>query len=46
MRAIHFLAFIYFVISLSGHIYLSFIPVNWDVLRSMITGKEKAEIHR
>lgn len=45
MRAIHFLVFIYFVVSLSGHIYLSIIPVNWEVLKSMVTGKEEVEPH-
>lgn len=45
-RAIHFLVFIYFLFSLSGHIYLSLIPVNWELLKSMVTGKEQVEIHR
>jgi thiosulfate reductase cytochrome b subunit len=44
-RAIHFIVFIYFLVSLSGHIYLSLIPVNWEVLKSMITGKENVEVH-
>lgn len=46
MRVIHFLVFIYFIVSLGGHIYLSLIPVNWDVLKSMVTGKENVEIHQ
>lgn len=45
-RAIHFIVFIYFLVSLSGHIYLSLIPVNWEVLKSMITGKENVEVHQ
>ncbi len=45
IRAIHFLVFIYFLVSLSGHIYLSLIPVNWELLKSMITGKENVEVH-
>ncbi len=44
-RAIHFIVFIYFLVSLSGHIYLSLIPVNWEVFKSMITGKENVEVH-
>jgi thiosulfate reductase cytochrome b subunit len=46
IRAIHFIVFIYFLVSLSGHIYLSLIPVNWEVLKSMITGKENVEVHQ
>lgn len=45
-KALHFLIFIYFLISLTGHIYLSLIPVNWELLKSMITGKEHAEVHK
>lgn len=45
-RAIHFAVFVYFLISLTGHIYLSLIPVNWELLKSMITGKENAEVHK
>ncbi len=45
-KAIHFAVFIYFLISLTGHIYLSLIPVNWELLKSMITGKENVEVHK
>ncbi len=46
IRAIHFIVFIYFLVSLSGHIYLSVLPVNWEVLKSMITGKENVEVRK
>ncbi len=45
-RAIHFIIFIYFLISLTGHIYLSLLPVNWELIKSMITGKENVEVHK
>ncbi|MBU4373753.1 MAG: hypothetical protein KJ714_04790, partial [Euryarchaeota archaeon] len=46
IRAIHFIVFLYFLIALIGHIYLSFLPVNWEVLKSMITGKENVEVRK
>lgn len=44
-RAIHFLIFIYFLCVLMFHAYLSLIPVNGELLKAMIYGKEDTEVH-
>lgn len=44
-RAIHIIVFLYFFCVLMFHVYLSLIPVNRELLNSMITGKENAEVH-
>ena len=45
LRAIHFLVFIYFLCVLMFHAYLSLIPINWELLKAMIYGKEDVEVH-
>ena len=46
LRAIHFIVFLYFFCILMFHVYLALIPVNREVLKSMISGKENVEVHR
>jgi len=43
---VHFVVFLYFFCVLLFHIYLALIPVNRELLKSMIYGKEKAEVHK
>ncbi len=45
LLALHLLIFYYFIATLVGHIYLSFIPANWGRLRAMILGKGSLEVH-
>jgi cytochrome b subunit of formate dehydrogenase len=45
-RVIHFVTFLYFLCVLIFHVYLALIPVNRELLKSMITGKENVEVHR
>jgi len=45
-RWIHFVVFIYFFCVLLFHVYLSIIPVNREILKSMIYGKEDVEVHK
>ena len=45
-RVIHFIVFLYFFCVLMFHVYLALIPVNRELLKSMIYGKENAEVHK
>ncbi|GFO98165.1 hypothetical protein ig2599ANME_2387 [groundwater metagenome] len=45
-RWIHFMVFLWFFCVLLFHCYLSFIPVNRAILKSMIYGKEEVEVHK
>ncbi|MCX9014039.1 MAG: cytochrome b/b6 domain-containing protein [Candidatus Methanoperedens sp.] len=44
-RVIHFLVFVYFLCVMMFHAYLSLIPVNIELLKAMIYGKEDVEVH-
>ena len=44
-RVIHLVVFLYFFCVLMFHVYLALIPVNRELLKSMIYGKENAEVH-
>ena len=46
LRWIHIVVFLYFFCILAIHVYLALIPVNRELLRSMIYGKEDVEIHK
>ncbi len=46
LKAIHFIVFLYFLCVLMFHVYLALIPVNRELLKSMIYGKENVEIHK
>lgn len=46
LRSIHIMVFLYFFCVLVFHVYLSLIPVNRELLRSMIYGKEDVEVHK
>jgi len=45
-KAIHVMVFLYFFLVLIFHVYLALIPVNRELLKSMIYGKEEAEVHK
>lgn len=45
-RAIHLIVFLYFFCVLMFHVYLALIPVNRELLKSMLYGKENAEVHQ
>lgn len=45
-KAIHFVVFLYFGCVLMFHVYLALIPVNRELLKSMIYGTENAEVHK
>jgi cytochrome b subunit of formate dehydrogenase len=46
LRWIHIVVFLYFFCILAIHVYLALIPVNRELLRSMIYGKEDVEVHK
>ncbi len=46
LKAIHFIVFIYFFCVLIFHVYLTIIPVNRELLKGMIYGKENVEVHK
>ena len=46
IRGFHLLMFYYFVSTLIAHAYLSFIPMNWGKLRSIVFGDGKVHTHR
>ncbi len=43
IRTLHFLSFLYFVMTLIPHAYLALNPVNRGILKSMITGWDSGE---
>jgi cytochrome b subunit of formate dehydrogenase len=46
LKWIHIMVFLYFFCVLVFHVYLALIPVNRELLRSMIYGKEDVEVHK
>jgi cytochrome b subunit of formate dehydrogenase len=43
MRTVHLASFFYFVFALMAHLYLSLIPANFHIVKSMINGKDTGE---
>jgi cytochrome b subunit of formate dehydrogenase len=45
LKALHLLLFYYFSATLIGHVYNSFLPVNWGRFKAMIVGKGDVDVH-
>ena len=46
LKWVHIVVFLYFFCVLAFHVYLALIPVNRELLGSMIYGKEDVEVHK